>query len=982
MLKKHRILGLLLLSNGAIAAQQIQFDVIFEQQSLEQALNLFSRTVEQTILYDPKLIKDYKSSPIEGLFTAQQLISKLLAETPLCAREINSGWVLSTCPKQVEPLTSSRPVLKKNLSLQSLPVSEEIVVMGFRDSLRKASELKRLAMITQDTILAEDIADFPDLNLADSLQRVSGVTITREAGEGRQISLRGLGPDFTKVTINGIEALGMTSSPMDARGAVSRSRAFDFNLFSAELFSQVDVKKSYEASMAEGGIGGNVALKTPLPFDFKKSESVISYKHGFNSINQQSDPRVSMMYSGLWGNWGALLLTTYSERSATEYGTNTTRWRQEKKQYVGELAQQQEHLDKLGLWYPRGHRYSLWNNNQKRLGVDVALQFKPNSKLETVINLLYNSLKNDLDEHHLAVKNNKRVLNVIWEERNTANEVIYAEYPDASWRVESRKDFNESVFKQFSIDTHYVLKNDLSLNFVIGANDSDYQQPKLNKVNIIADDLKIITDFRQDAFYGNSYSPHFDTTNPSKFKVKDLYFQENYVETNVFNSKLELIYDLSQETELQLGLTHSTLKNSGHDRVFSYYPSVEIKENAGGLLISNNNSKLFSQHPDSEWVEADISEVQSYYGLESLTLSSEFVIPSTNFNLEEKTNAFYALLKSENDTCIYPINYQIGLRWFQTDLRSIGLSKGYLTQRDKSYSKWLPSFNLVWDFADDMLFRFGTSKNITRPSLSDLSYSASVSQASRAEGEVGNVSIGNPELKPFESMNIDSSYEWYFKNQGLFSFSLFYKNINNFVIEQAELIKYSELGLPASLLQSGDSIDDLFIVSKPVNSDSSIIKGFEVSLIKDFDFLPSPFSNFGINANFTWADGETLYRDVQGSGKNQLKPFAGLSKQTYNLTLYYETDDWDARISSAYRSNYILSLEAGNTDQDESGYHSTNYIDFSARYKLSEQLDFTFEGLNLTDERQELYSDSNDRAYNTTKSVRSFFLGLTYRFHK
>lgn len=187
MLKKYWVLGLLLLSSGAWASQLSQYQVRFEQQSLEEAVNLFSRTVEQTILYDPNLIQGYKSGPVSGTFTARQLISRLLKETPLCASEINSGWVLSICPKQKKSQPSSVPVLKNTFVSQSSPIPEEIVVMGFRDSLKKASELKRLALISQDSILAEDIADFPDLNLADSLQRVSGVSITREAGEGRQI---------------------------------------------------------------------------------------------------------------------------------------------------------------------------------------------------------------------------------------------------------------------------------------------------------------------------------------------------------------------------------------------------------------------------------------------------------------------------------------------------------------------------------------------------------------------------------------------------------------------------------------------------------------------------------------------------------------------------------------------------------------------------------------------------------------------------
>src|SRR5690606_35678150 len=148
----------------------------------------------------------------------------------------------------------SNPLLAQSAPAAAATETEVIEVKGFRSAIIKAKDLKREAMIAQDSIVAEDIADFPDLNLADSLQRVPGVTITREGGEGRQISLRGLGPDFTRVQVNGMEALGTSSSPMDARGGVSRSRAFDFNIFASELFNQIDVKKSYSADQEEGGI--------------------------------------------------------------------------------------------------------------------------------------------------------------------------------------------------------------------------------------------------------------------------------------------------------------------------------------------------------------------------------------------------------------------------------------------------------------------------------------------------------------------------------------------------------------------------------------------------------------------------------------------------------------------------------------------------------------------------------------------------------
>ena len=193
-------------------------------------------------------------------------------------------------------------------------------------------------------------------------------------------------------------------------------------------------------------------------------------------------------------------------------------------------------------------------------------------------------------------------------------------------------------------------------------------------------------------------------------------------------------------------------------------------------------------------------------------------------------------------------------------------------------------------------------------------------------------------------------------------------------------MRYGSLGLPEALLQEGESVDDLFIVTTPENSDSSVIQGAEFAFSRDFDFLPEPFNRLGMIANYTWADGDTLYRDVQGTGENQVKTFAGLSNQSYNLTFYYEAEDWSARISSAYRSDYILSVQAGNTDQDESGYHDTTYVDAAAHYQLSDNFKLTLEALNLTNVREELYSDSSDRAYNTTSNGRTFLLGVSGQF--
>ncbi|RZL52671.1 MAG: TonB-dependent receptor, partial [Sphingomonas sp.] len=144
-----------------------------------------------------------------------------------------------------------------------------MVVTGFRQSLNSALNLKRNETASIDAIKAEDIAEFPDLNLAESLQRIPGVTINRVNGEGRNISVRGLGPEYTRVRINGMEAIGTTGGT-DNSGGVNRGRGFDFNIFSSDLFNSLAVRKTATADVEEGSLGATVDLQVARPFDYKK----------------------------------------------------------------------------------------------------------------------------------------------------------------------------------------------------------------------------------------------------------------------------------------------------------------------------------------------------------------------------------------------------------------------------------------------------------------------------------------------------------------------------------------------------------------------------------------------------------------------------------------------------------------------------------------------------------------------------------------
>ncbi len=204
---------------------------------------------------------------------------------------------------------------------------ETVVVTGYKASLDKAIDIKRNALDSSDTILAEDIAKFPDLNLSESIQRIPGVALTRDEGEGREISVRGLGPSFTRVRIDGIEALATTGSE-DVSGGTNRSRAFDFNVFASELFSQITVHKSASADLEEGSLGATVDLHTAHPFDYNKFTLALNAQGGYNDLAGSFNPRVAGLISDTFfgGKVGVLFSAAYGTQNILEDGTSSIRW--------------------------------------------------------------------------------------------------------------------------------------------------------------------------------------------------------------------------------------------------------------------------------------------------------------------------------------------------------------------------------------------------------------------------------------------------------------------------------------------------------------------------------------------------------------------------------------------------------------------------------------------------------------------------------
>ena len=309
-------------------------------------------------------------------------------------------------------------------------------------------------------------------------------------------------------------------------------------------------------------------------------------------------------------------------------------------------------------------------------------------------------------------------------------------------------------------------------------------------------------------------------------------------------------------------------------------------------------------------------------------------------------------------------NYAEGYGWRET------VSKG---------DDLLPSLNLAYDLSDDIVARFSYSQAITRPKLSDLSSSISVNVPDAID-PTASISLGaGPTLKPYESEQFDIGLEWYFSEESLLAASVFIKDITGLTKgKKDEVLTAAQLNALGIDIGATDPSTITWEVSQLENTDAEGMWGAEFIYQQPFTFLPSPFNNLGMQANYTYID---YTRDIED-------PFYGnmltlveeeTSKNTYNLTVYYEVEDWSARFSYNFREGYNKQFlsEYGDESTFVRGYDDKAKLNFSARYKISKNMSISFEGLNLTNASQDQWNDIyTPRPYENLTSGRQYLVGL------
>ncbi len=864
---------------------------------------------------------------------------------------------------------------------------DAVVVVGIRQAVENAREAKREASDIRDSIFADDIADFADLVLAESIQRVPGVYITRDGGEGRQVALRGLGPEYTRVRLNGMEALSTTAST-DQRGAVNRSRAFDFNVFASELFNRIDVRKSTEAALEEGGIAGTVDLSTARPFDNPGFNLATAGQLFYSDRAQKASPRAVLLLSNTWGDrFGALFSFAYTDRVVVEDGVQTTRWQSGGWNLANvspavdpTLAARLNTRGADALFYPRTPRYFNFIHDQQRIGSTLALQWRPSEALTFDYDLLYARFDAERRENFLDAQSFTRTNATGLPETTLqrievqGNDIVYAELGNVDNRLDARRDRSLTTFLQHSLNAQWQANDRLTVHGLLGASDSEFEVDTLT-LQAISDNQDFVWDFRSDdrvPLFGWGVG-----LNDTADWRLDLYRPRRSTVDNGFRmAKLDLDVDLGAMV-LRGGVSHNRYDFRQRDfGVDVTTPGLIRGRGIGDLAISlpygfGDNLDLPNGAPRT-WLVLDLDRAGSVLNLDQFAAARDQALPASDRDVREQTLATY--VQADFNTPIgdeQRLRGNVGLRFPGTELTATGTVGGLPVTFQRDYSKLLPSLNLTWEMSESALLRLAANRNFTRPTLGSLTPGGSVSLTTRT------ISLGNPDLEPFAADSLDLSFEWYFSERGYLALAPFYKKVDVFVVTENVQQAYRDTGLPVALLgdQSQATPADLFTVQRPVNGGGANVRGLEASVQQDFSFLKGWLSHTGVSANYTFVDSEAPFTFPDGSVRRFALP--GVSRHSANLSAYYEDARFSLRLSANYRDRYLTAVPGANGN-DSAGVNAATYIDFSASCNLSERLKLTLDALNLGNEAEDQYVDSSDRVNSYAKSGPQLLLGLRW----
>lgn len=1003
----------------------IPFDI--PQQRADLSLIEFARQANITLIFPFTEAMDVTANPLVGNYSIEDAVRLLLANTRLKVSVGENGQLMITSNQTQGEIDSMHTknklssailgILSSMVSVQGLAqdnasavADEEVLVTGIRGSLQRSMDVKRDAAGVVDAISAEDIGKFPDTNLAESLQRITGVSIDRSGGEGQLITVRGFGPQFNTVLINGRQV-----------ASENEQRAFSFDTLASELVSGLNVHKTSTATMQSGGIGATVNVETARPFDMSGFKMAGSVKALVDENSDSTSPQFSGLISNTFNEdtFGVLVAVSHQERETRLDQAQMDGWLENVGIPTAELNGGAGVPEGTTIFSPRNYDHKVTFEERTRTNASLVLQFAPSDTLTLTTDVLYSDFDvetNALSYGHWFTAPN--ITDAVTDENGTVIDLRQEVGLATDMHAKKFDRLTETILFGFNAD--WAVTDNLNLNF-----DASFSNAEREANNGGGDQLSLIGYANRVRFQVNDnilpLASEFETANPNIYSgqqeldgvayldpsdpdyqapagVDDFLSKSNSrahvmlrrgwaVEDDVTQLKLDGTWDEGSTSGLVKAKFGAMFSNEtkalqrwdnegvGIHCTYCGYPDAPVIPadmqyifDAGDDFLSGISGS--GQMP-TQWLahdgEANFAFLEQYYAsINGEPISFDAVRRDNSFEVEEETISFYLEVDFAGEVGGLPISATSGVRIESTDTTVDGTQApvtgliildetemlaeygpAQSINVDDSYDAILPNMSVKLDITPDMIVRLAASKTLTRPTLTSMA-PVTVITTTRQGGDLTS-SSGNAALEPFESDNFDLSWEWYYGDTSYVSVGYFKKDVANFIVNSIEERTFT--------LPNGELLLDPSTGSDTGAPDADDeVAVFSNTLPNNGETATVDGVEFGIQHTFGESGFGVMFNatlvdsdaELDPSNVDQVFALTGLS-DSYNLVGFYEQGPLQIRLAFNRRDDFVQSLTQLNGD-GPTIVEDYEQWDISASYDLTDSISIFAEGLNLTEE--------------------------------
>lgn len=794
---------------------------------------------------------------------------------------------------------------------------EELMVTGIRGSLQQALAVKQNSDAIVDAINAEDIGDFPDKNVADSLQRIPGISVDRIWGEGRDIFVRGTNSTMNRTLLNGQNVASAYWWAND-----NPSRGFNYSILASELVSSLEVYKSPEADIDEGSIGGTVIVRTRKPLDLDSGVLKMTAEGVYSELPDKWDPQLSAL--GSWknddGTFGILASFSSQERSVRRDGLEAFA-----DNSLYSVTDQNGVVtdDVYAVW---GGGSAIFQQKNERTTSNLTLQFRPTDAWDLALNYVKSDMDSDNNnQNYLFMPGGYKLAN-----GDTVTDPVFIPTGDGKKALVGGTLENpnsggaaiEPIFRKASVESQ-VLDFDATYtaetwkaHFQAGATEAEggsdrdtgywFEANTRERINLGPKTVEI-------EYLDIDPTDHSALTLLSaRDWIRKMEDEENYAQVD-FEKELSGSFITSVKAGLKFrDETITNNRTAGTtDSSHPAWKTITMDMVSGGLTPKLHGEAATSGSlTQYAWIDGKKAEdvIDTMFDAGAMVYTYD---TKAFYEINEQISAAYVKAKFEAGN----LHGNFGVRAIETDQTSKAYIDGAIGSVGRTYTDYLPSLNAIYDLNDELKLRGAISKVMARPTFQDLSANITINATTAS------ASAGNPNLKPFYADQFELGVEWYFDEGAILSATAFSKSLDTFVFNRT----------------ASENIDgQTLTVTRPYNApDGADINGLELQWQQEFG------SGFGMTANYTYTDASVPALD----GGQKLK-LPGNSEDQANASVYYENDSVSVRLSYNFRSEAYGGLTSG-SQVVTAAY---DQWDATADWAVTDQVTLFVTAVNLTNE--------------------------------